>query len=218
MKLSIILPTLRIDNAKRCIQAINANTYIEHEIIIVSTAEILNCLGGVGVVDDKCIGTTYAISNGLEKVSGEWVVTLSDDAIPCPHWVGHMITILDKQPKDKIVLGNFEVFDHTGTMPHIGYYGKQFSMFPIMRQEDIKKLGVYYSTDFNSFYSDPNLGMEVAKAHGEVINVPTAKIYHVFNPDEMWKNSKAKYWEHDELLFKERWGYLGEWKNCEVIQ
>lgn len=218
MKLSIILPTLRRDNAMRCIQSINVNTFGDYEIIIVSTTEILDHVDNIRVIDDKKIGTTYAIQKGLEKASGNYVVVLSDDALVCPHWADHMLKILDRQSKDKIILGNFEVFDNTGTMPHIGYFGIIFSMFPIMRRDDIKKLGVYYSSEFNCFYSDPNLGIEVNQAHGEVITVPMAKIYHAYNPDLIMQANKNAYWEHDEKIFKEKWGHLGEWKGCEVIK
>ena len=168
-KISIILPTLRTTNALDCIHSIEVNSYTNYEIIIVSSQDVITYLRGSNcnlstikfVTDFKQIGTTYAINLGLKVASGEYIVTLSDDSRPCPHWDDHMIKFLEAQPKDHIVLGNFRVFDSTGEMPAIGYYGRQFSMFPILSKENLDILGTYFSEDFNAFYSDPDLGMRV---------------------------------------------------------
>lgn len=228
MKLSIILPSLREKNLNKCLKSIYANSFTEYEVIVVGKFEHLFLLGGWWnltdmeikfIEDDRCIGTTYAIQKGLEQSSGEYIITLSDDAMVCPYWDYHMIRYLESFPKDKIILGNFRVYDHTGEMPKIGYYGKQFSMFPIIKKSDIDKLGCYYSTEFNAFYSDPDLGLRLAlEPNGIIVNCQTAFIYHIFNPDPQWLKSKSLYWDKDEELFKNKWKILGKFKGCEVIK
>jgi glycosyltransferase involved in cell wall biosynthesis len=220
MKLSIILPSLRLENARKCVNSIFTNSITEFELIVVGNKNVIGHVFEADklILDDKCIGTTYAIQKGLEQAEGEFIVTLSDDALVAPKWDIHMITYLESLPKDKVVLGNFRVYDHTGEMPRIGYYGKQFSMFPILRKSDINKLGCYYSQEFNAFYSDPDLGVRVAEANGIVANCSSAFIYHIFNPDDNWLKSKSLYWEHDEEVFKKKWKHLGEFRGCEVIK
>lgn len=227
IKLSIILPSLRENNLNKCLKCIYSNSFTNYEVIVVGNFEPLFLLGGWWnqtnlnikfIDDDKCIGTTYAIQRGFEKATGEYIVTLSDDALVCPHWDDHMIAFLEKQPTNKIVLGNFRVYDHTGEMPKIGYYNRQFSMFPILKKSDIEKLGIYYSTEYNAFYSDPDLGMRVSEANGLIANCNTAIIYHIFNPDEGWLQRKENYMQRDEELFKSKWSHLGEWKGCEKIK
>ena len=219
MKLSIILPSLRINNLDKCIDSILVNSYTKPEIILVGTQEILNSQweNCIEVEDNKCIGTTYAIQKGLERAIGEYVVTLSDDCRVAPHWDDHMIKQLDIC-ENKLVLGNFRVFDHTGEMPRIGYYGRQFSMFPIMRREQLKSFGDYYSQEFKAFYSDPDLGMRLHEAKGQIINCSTAFIYHVYNPDAIMENNKQRYWKKDEETFIKKWGHLGDFKGCEEIK
>jgi glycosyltransferase involved in cell wall biosynthesis len=227
MKLSIILPSLREDNLSKCLKSIYSGSHTDYEIIVVGKFEPLFLLGGWWnqqdldikfIEDDKCIGTTYAIQKGLEESSGEYVVALSDDALVCPHWDDYMIEFLESFPKDKIVVGNFRVYNKNGEANKIGYYGRQFSMFPIMRKSDIEKLGCYYSTEFNAFYSDPDLGIRVAEANGIIATYNSSFIYHPYNPDQLHLDNKSKYWQHDEDVFKKKWSHLGEFKGCEVIK
>jgi glycosyltransferase involved in cell wall biosynthesis len=220
MKLSIILPSLRLENARKCINSIFCNSVLDFELIVIGTQNVIGHIFEANklILDDKCIGTTYAIQKGLEQSSGEYIVTLSDDALVCPYWDEHMINFLESFPKDKIVVGNFRVYDHTGEMPVLGYYNRPFSMFPIIRKIDIDKLGCYYSQEFNAFYSDPDLGIRIAEANGTIITCKTAFIYHLYNPDQLHLDNKSKYWEHDEEVFKNKWQHLGAFKGCEVIK
>jgi GT2 family glycosyltransferase len=227
MKLSIILPSLREDNLSKCLLSIYAGSYTDYEVIVIGKFDALFKFGNWWeetklnikfIEDDKCIGTTYAIQKGLEEASGEYIVTLSDDARVCPYWDKHMINFLESLQQKKIIVGNFRVFDHTGEMPNIGYYGKQFSMFPIMRRSDIDKLGIYYSTEFNAYYSDPDLGIRINQANGIIATCPIAFIYHIFNDDTIYAQNKIRYWFDDEKKFKTKWKHLGEWKGCEIIK
>lgn len=221
MKLSIIVPSQRIENMSKCNDAIKAGTFCDYEVILVSSKlhyrDEETIEKRINVFDDKCTGTTYAIQKGLEEASGDYIVALSDDALVCPHWADHMINFLEKQPKDKILLGNFRVFDHTGEMGTIGYYGHPFSMFPIMRRADIEKVGGYFSTEFNAYYSDPDLGLRVATANGVCVTCPTAFIYHVYNPDQLHLDNKSKYWAKDEETFKKKWASLGAFTGCQKL-
>lgn len=221
--LSIILPTLRQENAINCLNAIKANSYSNYEIIVVSRRNLLyylNCqnYSTINVLDNTCCGTTYAIGLGLKHATGKYIVTLSDDCRVSPHWDDHMINFLDSfEPTDEILLGNFRVYDSSGEMPAIGYYGRQFSMFPIIRRENIDALGCYFSQDFNAYYSDPDLGMRIHEV-GKIVTCKTAFIYHPYNPDELHLDNKRRYFKKDEEAFIKKWGHLGEFKGCEIIK
>lgn len=226
LKLSIILPSLRENNLSECLRSIHANSSIELEIIVVGKFEPLFLLGnwwdieGLDVKyieDDKCIGTTYAIQKGLEQATGEYIVTLSDDAIVCPHWDKHMINFLEKQDNSVPLIGNFNIFDATGFLGQLGYYNIPFSPFPIIKRKDIEKINLYYSTDFYSFYSDPFLGITLYEKGGRIINCKEALIYHSYNPDILHLNNKSKYWQHDEEVFKKKCKHLGEFTGCQHL-
>lgn len=218
MKLSIILPSLRLNKVLRCLKTIRNNSFSNYEIILVGNENIYEAvpIADWFIKDDKCIGTTFAIGLGLEQAIGDYIVTLSDDALVCPHWDDHMINRLE-QYKNNLIIGNFDVFDHTGSLNKIGYYGIQFSPFPILKRVTIDKLGLYYSTDFNAFYSDPYLGIKLHQAGGKIINVPEAKIYHVYNPDTLHLKNKEKYWAKDEETFKEKCKDLGNFTGCQNL-
>jgi len=224
-KLSIILPTLRYSLAVHCITAIEFNSCSDYEIIVVSSPTIIHQLQATAlplakckfIIDYSMNGPIAAINAGLKHCFGEYIVTLSDDCRVAPFWDSHMITFLKAQPKDQIILGNFKVYDHTGVMPTIGYFGRPFSMFPIISRENLNILGEYYSPVFNAYYSDPDLGLRVAEI-GYVRTCPTAFIYHVFNSDSLHTENKHRYWQRDEEIFIKKWGHLGKFQGCEIIK
>ena len=220
MKTSIIIPTLRFQNAIDCINSIKLNTFCDYEIIVITSEELFYKFIGIPksfvIQDNKCIGTTYAIGLGLAEATGDYVICLSDDCLVCPYWLDHMVYFLEKQPKEKIVVGNFRVFDSTGEMGTIGYYGRPFSMFPIISRKNLDKLGCYYSKEFNAYYSDPDLGMRVYE-NGFVKTCQTAFIYHPYNPDLLHLKNKNKYFKQDEETFIKKWGHLGVFNGCENI-
>ena len=224
MKTSIILPTLRLQNALDCINAVKANTYTPYELLIITSEEIArvfptNIVPDLKIIiDDKCIGTTYPINLGLKQSTGDYIVTLSDDARVCPHWLDHMLNFLEKQPKDQIILGNFRVFQESHEMAAIGYFGLEFAMFPILSRENLNKIGIYYSEDFFAFFSDPFLGITVAEKGGRVLTCPTAFIYHPPNSDTIHNGNQSRFWRHDEDMFIKKCSHLGPFRGCEIIQ
>lgn len=221
-KLSIIIPTLRLYNFSKLLTNIELNSNIDTEIIVVTNEEIKNLYTGHTntslhfVIDDKQIGTTYAIGQGLNATTGNYILTLSDDCLIAPNAFEYMLNALEKHKND-LVIGNFNVYDRTGFLPKIGYYGRQFSPFPILSRKNLERLKTYYSTEYNAFYSDPDLGVRLVEMGGFIVNVPIALIYHPYNPDELHKNNKSKYFQRDEDIFVNKWKHLGEFKGCEKI-
>lgn len=230
VKLSILIPSLRPKKLATLIHTIRQNTFVMYEIICIvknkkyffADEEGNNFEHRIHVIEDLYLtGTTMAIRQGLEHASGEFVVTLSDDCEVQPYWADYMIKEMEEESKlnpDISLIGNFVVYDKTGTMPHIGYFGRQFSMFPIIKQSDIMKIGGYFSTEFNAFYSDPDLGVRLAEHGGKIINSNRATIFHPYNPDSLHLYNKSEYFQKDEEIFKKKWNHLGEFKGCEVIK
>lgn len=225
--LSIIIPSLRPQKLLDCILNINLNTHLSYEIICVvddfDRFDKIPLLFGFSghtikfIKDDKCIGTTYPIQLGLEQSSGTYIVALSDDALPQENWADNMYSFLDKQNNSIPLIGSFVVYDETGELGNIGYYGRSFSPFPFIRKDNIDKIGGYYETKYNAYFADPSTGIRCWEAGGKVLVCPEAKIYHKYNPDTLHLSNKDKYWEHDESIFKETWKHLGEFTGCQRI-
>jgi glycosyltransferase involved in cell wall biosynthesis len=221
-KLSIILPSLRFNNLFHCIQSIQINTSLPYEILIITSPDIATAIkmdtnSNVRVfIDEKCTGPVAAINQAVTEITGDYVVSLSDDCRVCPGWDKHMINFLQSQDNNCVILGNFRVYDSSGEMPSIGYYGRQFSMFPIISKKHLDILSTYYSPEYNAFYSDPDLGMRVYEI-GKVVTCPTAFIYHPYNPDELHKINKTQYFQSDEKIFINKWSHLGTFRGCEKV-
>lgn len=236
VKLSILIPSLRPKKLATLIHTIRQKTFVVYEIICIvkDKASFFADEEGnifehrIKVIEDLYLtGTTMAIRQGLEHATGEYVVTLSDDCEVGLYWADWMIRDMEEESilnPEIPLIGNFVVFDKKdrpspiGEMPHIGYFGKQFSMFPIIKQSDIMKIGGYYSTEFNAFYSDPDLGIRLARNCGKIVNSQTARIFHPYNPDALHLYNKSEYFQKDEEIFKKKWSHLGEFKGCEVIK
>ena len=223
-KLSIIIPSLRPYNFSELITNLEVNSDGDIEIIAVTNEEIIssykdyNILPIKFIIDDKKIGTTYAIQKGLEHCTGDFIITLSDDCLIAPNAFQHMFNGFGFKSSTPLCIGNFQVYDHTGLMPKLGYFGKQFSMFPFTTRQTIDKLGMYYSTEFNSYFSDPDLGIRLAEKGGYIYNCPTAFIYHRFNNDEIYRNNKSKYFKKDEETFIKKWYKLGIFQGVETLK
>lgn len=224
IKLSIIIPSLRPQNLAKLVESIIANTFMSYEIIVIGKKSHYNeedfekWNHKIYYIEDKyLIGTTKAIEQGLEKASGEYIVTLSDDCLVLQNWANNMLNFLEENPK-KLLLGNFRVFDKTGELGDIGYYNIPFSMFPFIKKENLEEIGGYFDTEFNAFYSDPDLGLRVEHSGGKTLTCPNAWIYHPYNPDVLHNYNKEQYFKKDEEKFLKKWEHLGEFKGCKRIE
>lgn len=216
IKLSIILPSLKPKQLEECLYSILEYTFLPFELVfVIDDIENFQFLKKLTpeyflkkvtiLFDTKKIGTVYPINLGLEKCVGEYIVTLSDDARVTPCWADEMYDFLQKQDQSKPLLGNFRVYDKNGEYGPIGYLGNMFSMFPFIKRSDIDKVGGYYLSEYNAHYGDPDLGMRVWKANGQVITCPYAWIYHVSNWDMVHKSNYDRYFAKDEVIFAKKW-------------
>ena len=225
-KLSIILPSVKSKELYKCIQSIVQNTTINYELFIISDYRIISNLdfkqyigqsfNGEIIEDVFLDGPVGAINQALPYAKGEYIVTLSDDCLVTPNWASNMISFLEKL-YFKNAIGSFRVFDETGELGDIGYYGRSFSLFPFMRRDMIHTINGYYSNEYNAFYSDPDLGIRAWQYGKGVYTCPNAFIYHKYNPDIVHISNKSKYFLKDEEIFRKKWDWLGEWNNCQKI-
>lgn len=197
INLSIILPSLRLDNMSKCIASIWANTPLGTYEIITDT--------------DSREGPIFAINKCLPKTKGEYIVTLSDDARVLPKWYENMLSFMQENEKtfDGPLIGNFRIYNDSGELGDIGYYNHAFSCFPFIKRETIDKLGGYYSPEYHAYFSDPDLGMRCFAKGGKVITCPNAWIFHCGNSDPLYVSNHLKYMKEDETTFRKKWDYLG---------
>ena len=210
-KLSIILPSLRVDRARHCIDRIDRWTGdVDYEVVLVAPFKIDHPrVKHVEEISPK--GSCHANTQGYLNADGEYVVALADDTYVTPQWASNMLSFMEKED-DSLMIGNFRAFDVTGERTEPGVYGFLYSCFPFMKREHVARLGGVYDTYFHSYYGDPDLSLRAWHFGGRVITCPDAWMEFANIEDKVEINRRAEHFEQDQELFFERWHSLYEHK------
>jgi GT2 family glycosyltransferase len=204
VSLSIIIPTLRREEMRRCLASIEKYTAdIRYEVLIIAPFDWPDQSDVVLVREEKPEGVYRAVSRGFEVAAGEYVIHMPDDARATPGWAQNMISFVEAHPG--LVEGNFRHFDVRGERPEPGVYGRLYAPFLCMKRADIRRVGGLMDPHFRSFWGDPDLSLRVWHAGGEVRTCPDAWIYHADHDDTIHKRSLSQYFTADREAFMARW-------------
>jgi len=187
---SILIPSLRPERLKGCIESIDKATKLTYEIL----------------TDDEPGGIYKSVKKMLTKAKGDYIVHIPDDVYAVDGWLDNMIKFLDS--KDGLFLGSFKSYSRKWASEEGENFvnGKRYSTFPVMRRSDIDMLGEFMDTEYSSFYGDVDLGLRVWKAGGEVAVCENAWLETENEEDDMHERSKGLYEKEDRGKFIKRWG------------
>lgn len=167
MKVSIILPTLFPDLARRAIDDWRKQLAgIEHEFVVVCPHEVGgDCVRWVP--EDKPSGSSAAAQLGFENSTGDVLIGTADDHRFGPTAVQDALTAFsDPNRIFPLVLA----YPHRrGAIDFVWtYFGRLGTTFTAIGRADVERAGGYSDRAYRIAFSDSDLGMRVWRAGGQV--------------------------------------------------
>jgi hypothetical protein len=209
-KVSIIIPSLRKDRLMECMVNVLAHSKgVDYEMVIISPFTPPFFWDGkvVWVNEEKAEGVMHAVESGVQKATGEYITTVTDEAIVQYAWLDNMLRFMEGK---KGVLGSFKVIP-----PYpFYYYGRYFAPFPFIHRDLLRRVGMFYDTKYKAFYADPDLSMRVWDVGGTVEECPDALIESKYYNDGVHSNNVNKYHAKDKETFINTWSKWGEFVEC----
>lgn len=103
-KVSIIIPTLKLDFLIECIESIENNTQEDYEIIVVNDGgsdpvflEYLETFGHKYITAHKNLGYSKACNIGFKLAKYDYVCTLNADTLVHQGWLTHMLDTIESE-------------------------------------------------------------------------------------------------------------------------
>lgn len=194
---SILIPSLRSERLKECVNAIKENTKERHEILV-----------------NTDIGGTYqAVRKMYKEAKGEYIVHIPDDCTPLKDWLEEPLEMMKRNT------GLYEVAIRSRNEWDIHkehcYFGKPFAAFICMRKDDIDSVGGLIDERYSSFYGDPDLSMRVWNNGGNVEYTQNPLIHYYDKEDYIKSYNKSLYEEKDKQAFMSKWcPIFGDFGGC----
>lgn len=208
-EVSILLPSVRPEAMRYCIQEIIDNTLgVYFEIVLIGDQTPLSWYDFrnarnvnfeiVNIYEPERRGVLVALREAYEKSRGDYVVPMTDDARVGYNWLK---PVLDKVKEDVKNIGDFEVQPYNP----FSYWGIKFSPFCLIAKKRCEQIGGFMDEGFKSFYGDPDLCLRNHVAGGKLVSVPGCAIFHPENNDAVHKVIANKYTEDDRKRFIQKW-------------
>ncbi len=142
------------DRLVRCIEALEAQTYVPDQIIVIDnashdgSAKFLEKRETVRLIrNQENVGFAAGVNQGVKKASGDWVVMLNPDAYPAEEWLHHLADGMNRYGENtflgslQIDAASPDILDGTGDVYHAtgiawrGGFGAKTSTKPIRDME-----------------------------------------------------------------------------------
>jgi len=217
--ISIIIPTIRKNQIKECLDQIIATTHgIEYEMIVVSPYEVPVFKNTKWLRECRLEGVNRAVEKGFAIAQGEYIMTLSDEDRFTDGYLRTMFDHVDPH-KGELFIGNPGLFGGVGpsVRPAIGYFGLMFAPFPFLHRDTIEALGGLYDPIFKSFFADPDLSLRCWAQGGIVSRCPEARLYHRHIEDKIHTRAYNKNFLKDESTFIKRWDFLDRYQGAKKL-
>lgn len=211
--ISIILPTVRPEQLYKCLHGITiASQAIDIEILVISdyepnlSDETIENLNIKWVYEPERNGVVDAIKKGFNVANGDYLLSLSDEALLGERALNYLIEHSEKLDNRCILTPK-----HIPQFPFF-YYKMPFAPFPFVHRSVIDELdGIYIDTAYKAFYADPDLSLRALTLSIPVYTCEKATIFHPNNmacPAHV--HNVNKYLEKDRATFRARWDHLGD--------
>jgi GT2 family glycosyltransferase len=216
MKVSIIIVTW---NGKQhlpdCLESLQSQTFHDFEVIVVDNGstdgspEYLRTRHPWVRVVQLPVNTGFAAGNnsGFSHSRGEYIVTLNNDTMAEPGWLGELVAVADAHPEAGMVASRICNFTHRDQIDSLGFrvcrdgmsrgaYRLQrysaLTMNPVeeillpsacvalYRRSMIDRIG-FFDEDFFAFCEDTDLGLRGRLAGWGALLAPEAVVYHKYS-------------------------------------
>lgn len=199
-KVSIVIPSVRPDKLKVCVQAIVENAgYKNYEIIVEEDDH------------DNPQGAPKVLKRGVERSTGELVLMLGDDNVPQKNFLFHAVAAMHFH------FPNMDGMIGLNDMKTNGATGATAAMWLISKKLLPMLGGEFLHTGYHHLYSDNELTARCRQA-GKYAWCEAAKIYHdhpwehgwsAESYDKFYKKAYEEQEQHDRELLAKRASELG---------
>ena len=216
MKASIIIVTW---NGKQhlpdCLESLQSQTFHDFEVIVVDNGSIDGSLEYLRThhpwvqVVQLPENTGFACGNniGFSHSRGDYIITLNNDTMADPGWLGELVAVADAHPEAGMVASRICNFTDRDQIDSLGFrvcrdgmsrgafrlqrYSAitmnpvEKTLFPsacvaLYRRSMIDQIG-FFDEDFFAFCEDTDLGLRGRLAGWEALVAPEAVVYHKYS-------------------------------------
>jgi GT2 family glycosyltransferase len=226
---TVAVPTLLADNSLReCIAGLRNQTRRDFEIIVIDNsgqnlASKLNLDGARIIAMPGNAGFGAAINRAYEQSSSPFLITLNDDAVPCPGWISALVAAAESDPQvgmcaSQVCLDD-QVLDSAGMLIYGDGSSKQRghgeppSCYPTLeevllpsasaalyRRAMLEQIGLF-DEHFFLYCEDTDLGLRARRAAWRCLYVPRAVVQHRYSHSAgRVSRMKAYYVERNRIL------------------
>ena len=198
--ISVVMPSIT-DNKKLLFdnieQTIN-NTWIEHEIIVITPFTIEKQFPNVKFIKEKSsTGSCAAVNAGASLAQGEYIAFISDNVFLHEFWY-NIFNFINQHtaPIGSLICGKF--------------CGLHVPHFPVVRRDFLRGNilnGYIFDPAYHHQYLDNDLALRLSQ-YGISIPVYNKNIVSLVgddNTDGNKTNIKKKYFRLDGMMFRKRW-------------
>jgi len=192
MLISIIIPVIRPEKAKRCVEAIKANSGVGsllYEIIIEE--------------DTERIGAPKMVKKMTDACRGSMICFLGDDTIPQPRFLKYAIEAMVTLPDGWGMVGFDDNIRQPGTVKAAAHWLCDRRLLPLLD-------GEFFHTGYWHCRCDNELAIRATEL-GRYVFCEKAYVYHdhfiadAKNNDSDYQRVYSQDWmAHDIILFKQR--------------
>lgn len=173
--ISVILPTLRPDKTRKCIERITETSDgVNYEVVVVSPLNMRELLAGCKgydrikfVKEDKKEGSCKANTIGYENASGKYIFAIADDHFLGQDCLKNLLKFMQLHDSE-IFLAGARCYGVYGAGAEHKAYGFYYAYNPCIRRDLVDKVGGFYDPYYKCYYGDPDLAMRVWHKGGKV--------------------------------------------------
>ena len=206
-ELSILLPSIRPDLARRCIEefALLADE-VDFEVVLVSPFKI-QLPRVVHLLEIEKSGVIHAMNEAYSAASAPYIVLWSDDARPLPGCLDKIMHFVRMHPTP--MLAGFRKRDELGReSEQWSVFGRLYVGWLCAAKETIESAGGLFDPSFRNYWADPDLSLRVHRLGGHVAVCPDAWIEITQVADEVKQANLSATFDRDTQTFFAKWQEL----------
>ncbi len=225
MKLSVVIPTLKADEAlDACLASLQAQSFRDFETIVVVNGIASRKLDVKTIQNHRNVGYGAAVNQGFRDSTSDYVLALNDDTVLHPTCLAHLVATMDARYEigmcaPQIRLQDQAIIDSTGLLIAPDGSSKQrdhgkpaqdggrptHALLPsgcaaLYRRAMLDEVG-FFEEKFFLYCEDTDLGLRGRWRAWECMYVPEAVVEHRYSHSSTKASAlKAYYVERNRIL------------------